>query len=96
MTSQRKTAEVGSIDADRSTPGDDLHDQVIQQLFAIGLAMQSTQRREKSPEQAIRISDHIDQLHDVLQQIRSNHDASREIPAHPTSASASDPSLTTG
>lgn len=50
--------------------GADCHDQVIQQLFAIGLAMQSTHRKETSPEQALRISDHIDQLHDVLEQLR--------------------------
>ncbi len=50
--------------------GADLYDQLIQQLFAIGLAMQSTQRKEKSPEQALRISGHIDQLHNVLEQLR--------------------------
>ncbi len=53
-----------------STLGADLQDQVVQQLFAIGLALQSTHRKEQSPEQALRISAHIDQLHDVLEKIR--------------------------
>jgi signal transduction histidine kinase len=33
--------------------------------------MQSTHRREKSPQQAARLTDHIDQLHDVIQEIRA-------------------------
>ena len=40
-------------------------------LFAVGLALQSTHRREKSPRQAARLADHIDQLHDVIQEIRT-------------------------
>lgn len=57
--------------ADRDRIARDLHDHVIQRLFGVGLALQSTQRREKSPEQAARLTDHIDQLHDVIQEIRS-------------------------
>lgn len=57
--------------ADRDRIARDLHDHVIQRLFAIGLGMQSTHRREKSPQQAARLNDHIDQLHDVIQEIRT-------------------------
>lgn len=57
--------------ADRDRIARDLHDHVIQRLFGVGLALQSTQRREKSPQQAARLTDHIDQLHDVIQEIRT-------------------------
>ena len=38
---------------------------------AIGLGMQSTHRREKSPNQAARLAEHIDQMHGVIQEIRT-------------------------
>jgi signal transduction histidine kinase len=57
--------------ADRERIARDLHDHVIQRLFGVGLAMQSTHRREKSPRQAARLTEHIDQLHDVIQEIRT-------------------------
>jgi signal transduction histidine kinase len=57
--------------ADRDRIARDLHDHVIQRLFAIGLAMQSTQRRAKAPAVATRLVDHIDQLHQVIQDIRT-------------------------
>jgi signal transduction histidine kinase len=57
--------------ADRDRIARDLHDHVIQRLFAIGLGLQSTHRREKSPQQAARLDDHIDQLHEVIQEIRT-------------------------
>jgi signal transduction histidine kinase len=57
--------------ADRDRIARDLHDHVIQRLFAIGLAVQSTQRRAKSPTIAARLSDHVDQLHAVIQDIRT-------------------------
>jgi signal transduction histidine kinase len=57
--------------ADRDRIARDLHDSVIQRLFAIGLALQSTHRRTKSPVIAGRLTAHIDQLHDVIQDIRT-------------------------
>ena len=69
MNSQRAVVAIGPVGSN-SAPHADQNDQVIQQLFAIGLAMQSTHRKEQSAEQALRISDHIDQLHDVLEQLR--------------------------
>ncbi|HTF55390.1 MAG TPA: GAF domain-containing protein [Pseudonocardia sp.] len=56
--------------ADRDRIARDLHDHVIQRLFAIGLAMHSTQRRAKAPAVAARLLDHVDQLHQVIQDIR--------------------------
>ena len=50
----------------------DLHDDVIQRLFAIGLAMQATQRSSaEQPAVAGRISDHMNDLQQVVQKIRS-------------------------
>lgn len=57
--------------ADRDRIARDLHDQVIQRLFAIGLGMQSTHRRAKSPVVAERLTEHIEQLQQVIQDIRS-------------------------
>jgi signal transduction histidine kinase len=57
--------------ADRDRIAQDLHDHVIQRLFAIGMAMQGTHRRAKSPAVAQRLAEHIDQLHDVIQEIRT-------------------------
>jgi signal transduction histidine kinase len=57
--------------ADRDRIARDLHDHVIQRLFAIGLAMQGTHRRATSPAVAGRLAEHIDQLHNVIQDIRT-------------------------
>ncbi|WP_184729228.1 GAF domain-containing sensor histidine kinase [Saccharopolyspora phatthalungensis] len=58
--------------ADRDRIARDLHDHVIQRLFAIGMAMQGTQRRAKSPVVADRLTEHIDQLHEVIQDLRAS------------------------
>ncbi|WP_078316476.1 GAF domain-containing protein [Mycobacterium sp. D16Q16] len=58
--------------SDRDRIARDLHDHVIQRLFAVGLAMQGTHRRAaKSPRVAARLAEHIDQLHNVIQDIRT-------------------------
>ena len=58
--------------AGRAAEDLELHDDVIQQLFAIGVAMQTTeQRAADQPGFADRITDHLDGLHRVLQQVRS-------------------------
>jgi signal transduction histidine kinase len=57
--------------ADRDRIARDLHDQVIQRLFAVGLDMQSTHRRAKSPIVAERLTGHIEQLQQVIQEIRT-------------------------
>jgi len=57
--------------ADRDRIARDLHDHVIQRLFAVGLAMQGSHRRAKSPVLADRLAEHIDNLHEVIQEIRA-------------------------
>ena len=48
-----------------------LHDHVIQQLFAIGMAMQTTELRSAQPDVAMRIAGHLDGLHAVVQEMRA-------------------------
>jgi len=60
----------------------DLHDDVIQRLFAIGLAMQTTQRSSaEQPAVAGRISDHMNDLQQVVQKIRSTLEERSSSPA---------------
>ena len=56
---------------DRDRIAKDLHDHVIQRLFAIGLAMNGTQRRVRTPEVTERLNSHIDDLDEVIRDIRS-------------------------
>ena len=51
----------------------ELTDDIIQQLFAISLAMRTTQQRsaEQQPAVAARIADHVHELKEVVNQIRS-------------------------
>lgn len=57
--------------ADRDRIARDLHDHVIQRLFGVGLALQGTQRRVSSPDVVRRMSDSIDQLHEIVNEIRT-------------------------
>jgi signal transduction histidine kinase len=57
--------------ADRDRIARDLHDHVIQRLFGVGLALQGTYRRVTSPEVSRRIGDSIDQLHEIVNEIRT-------------------------
>lgn len=57
--------------ADRDRIARNLHDHVIQRLFAIGLSLQTTQRRSPSTEMTERLDDHIDQLQDTIHEIRA-------------------------
>jgi len=57
--------------ADRDRIARDMHDQVLQQLYGVGMAMQSTQQRIRAPELAARITDHMNQLQQIIIDIRS-------------------------
>ncbi|HEY2060296.1 MAG TPA: GAF domain-containing sensor histidine kinase [Amycolatopsis sp.] len=56
---------------DRDRIARDLHDHVVQRLFAVGLSMQGTHRRTDSPVVAERLTQHIGQLQEVIEEIRS-------------------------
>jgi signal transduction histidine kinase len=56
---------------DRERIAADLHDTVIQRLFATGLSLQSTLRRISPPEAAQRVETAVTDLDDTIRQIRS-------------------------
>jgi signal transduction histidine kinase len=56
---------------DRERIAADLHDTVIQRLFATGLSLQSTLRRISPPEVAQRVETAVTDLDDTIRQIRS-------------------------
>ncbi|MBF6328340.1 GAF domain-containing sensor histidine kinase [Nocardia transvalensis] len=58
--------------ADRDRIARDLHDHVIQRLFAIGLALQGTVPRTHKPDVKARLNDAINELQDVVQEIRTS------------------------
>lgn len=68
----RAVATLRELDvlSDRDRIARDLHDHVIQRLFAIGLSLQGT-RGGESPDTARRISGALDDLQDVVQEIRT-------------------------
>lgn len=69
-TTQRQMREL-SILTDRDRIARDLHDHVIQRLFAVGLALQGTIPRARSPEVQQRLTDCVDDLQNVIQEIRT-------------------------
>ncbi|WP_193561332.1 sensor histidine kinase [Mycolicibacterium hodleri] len=69
-STQRRVRELDIL-SDRDRIARDLHDHVIQRLFAIGLALQGTIPRTRSSEAQQRLSDSVDDLQEVIQEIRT-------------------------
>jgi signal transduction histidine kinase len=69
-STQRQMREL-SILTDRDRIARDLHDHVIQRLFAVGLALQGTIPRARVPEVQQRLTDCVDDLQEVIQEIRT-------------------------
>ncbi|MGD9622834.1 MAG: GAF domain-containing protein [Mycolicibacterium sp.] len=69
-STQQRLREL-SILTDRDRIARDLHDHVIQRLFAVGLSLQGTLARVRSGEVQNRISGSIDDLQEVIQDIRT-------------------------
>jgi signal transduction histidine kinase len=69
-STQRQMREL-SILTDRDRIARDLHDHVIQRLFAVGLALQGAIPRARAPEVQQRLSDCVDDLQEVIQEIRT-------------------------
>jgi signal transduction histidine kinase len=69
----RARAEVSRLQLleDRERIGRDLHDTVIQQLFASGLELQGLARRTDDPTVTARLDGVVDELDGVIRQIRS-------------------------
>jgi signal transduction histidine kinase len=77
---QRRMRELDVI-ADRDRIARDLHDHVIQRLFAAGLSLQSASQTVRSPQVRTRVDDVVDELQGVIQEIRTTifdlHDGSQ-------------------
>ncbi|HTX96006.1 MAG TPA: GAF domain-containing protein [Mycobacterium sp.] len=69
-TSQRRMRELDVV-TERDRIARDLHDHVIQQLFAVGLALQSTVPRARDPEVRRRLADAVDDLQGVIREIQT-------------------------
>jgi two-component system, NarL family, sensor histidine kinase DevS len=68
-TTQRRMRELDVL-TDRDRIARDLHDHVIQRLFAVGLAMQGAIPRAVVPEVRQRLSNVVDDLQAIIQEIR--------------------------
>ncbi|MCV7329954.1 GAF domain-containing protein [Mycobacterium cookii] len=71
LASGREHARELAILADRERIAHDLHDHVIQKLFAAGLDLQSTIARARSPEITDRLTGTLDDLQSTIDDIRS-------------------------
>ncbi|BBX45872.1 GAF domain-containing sensor histidine kinase [Mycobacterium cookii] len=69
-TSERRMRELDLV-TDRDRIARELHDHVIQRLFAIGLALQATLPLAKSSDMQRRLSEQVDDLQRVIQDIRT-------------------------
>lgn len=69
-STQRQMRELDLI-SDRDRIARDLHDHVIQRLFAVGLLLQGTIPRTRRPDVAERLTEAVDSLQSVIQEIRT-------------------------
>jgi len=67
---QRRMRELDVL-TDRDRIAQDLHEHVIQRLFAVGLALQGTIPRARVPEVQARLTGCVDDLQEVIQEIRT-------------------------
>ena len=67
---QRRMREL-DLQTDRDRIARDLHDHVIQRLFAVGLALQGTIPRVRAPEVQQRLSQAVDALQGVIQDLHT-------------------------
>jgi signal transduction histidine kinase len=70
VTRSREDQERLVLFEDRDRIGRDLHDLVIQRLFAVGLGLQSTARQAERPEVAARLEQAVDDLDATITDIR--------------------------
>lgn len=67
---QRRARELDVL-ADRDRIARDLHDHVIQRVFAVGLGLQGMAARVDDPQVRQRLSDEIDRLQEIVHEIRT-------------------------
>ncbi|MEE2852204.1 MAG: GAF domain-containing sensor histidine kinase [Actinomycetota bacterium] len=71
LASAREDARQLAILAERERIAHDLHDHVIQRLFAAGMNLQGTLARARSPEVAERLNRTLDDLQTIIEEIRT-------------------------
>jgi signal transduction histidine kinase len=71
LASARDDARRLTILAERERIAHDLHDHVIQRLFAAGMDLQGTLARARSPEVADRLNRTLDDLQTIIEEIRT-------------------------
>lgn len=71
LAESREQARELSVISDRERIAHDLHDHVIQRLFAAGMDLQGTIARSRSPEVTQRLSRTVDELQGTIDEIRS-------------------------
>jgi len=70
LATARRYARERSVLADRERIARDMHDQIIQRVFAVGLNLDGVVPRLRSPELAARVSQSVDELQAVVDDIR--------------------------
>jgi signal transduction histidine kinase len=80
----RSAGDDSDVLADRDRIARDLHEHVIGRLFQIGLALHGTRQRATSPAAVARLTDHIDQLDQVIERTRAAVFDLRTTPARAT------------
>lgn len=71
LAQRRRQAEASTVDADRDRIARDLHDLVIQRLFAAGMQLEGTVRHVEAGPAADRIHRVVDELDLTIREIRS-------------------------
>jgi signal transduction histidine kinase len=71
LASAREDSRQLTILAERERIAHDLHDHVIQRLFAAGMNLQGTLARARSPEVAERLNRTLDDLQTIIEEIRT-------------------------
>jgi len=70
VSRSRKDQQRLTLFEDRDRIGRDLHDLVIQRLFAVGLSLQGAGRMTTNPDVAVRLEQAVDDLDDTIKDIR--------------------------
>lgn len=81
LATTRRYARELSLLTDRERIAADLHDLVIQRVFSVGLGLQSVAARLRSPELAARMNGFVNELQDVISDIRTTIFDLRRPPA---------------
>lgn len=71
LASARAREQELTVLSDRERIAHDLHDQVIQRLFALGMDLQGTIARSHSPPTVGRLAHAVDDVQDIINQIRT-------------------------